>query len=157
MRMFWVWLLVASIVGLAWWGFVVQVVLGIPWGTRPAPDTSLTLIAIGMGVVLPVFFLALRLETVVGADALDLRYVPLRHRRIPFGEISSARAVTYHPIREYGGWGLRWWFSRGWAWTVQGHRGVRLQLADGRRLLVGSADPDAFVRALAEGGVETET
>lgn len=47
----------------------------------------------------------------------------------------SAQARSPDPV----GWGIRrGWGGRGWAYTVSGNRGVLLELADGRHVLLGS-------------------
>jgi hypothetical protein len=89
------------------------------------------------------------LETEVRSDGLYVRFLPLpRRHRFGWHEIVAAQARTYRPIREYGGWGIR--FSpRGRAYNVHGDRGVQLELADGRRLLIGSQRADALAAAIA--------
>jgi hypothetical protein len=153
MTYWWVWAIVVAITLLAWWGFVVQIVLGRPWGTNPGPDWVIEVVFVFAGLALPAFLVGTGLVTVVTKDALRLHYRFLRRRTLPFAEIRSAEAVTYHPILEYGGWGLRWAPGRGWAWTVRGDRAVRLVLANGKTLLVGSQRADDLVRALTESGV----
>lgn len=72
---------------------------------------------------------------------------PLYRRRIARREIASAEAVTYSPLAEYGGWGIRGW-GPSVALNARGNRGVRLTLQDGRRVLVGSQQPDELAEAL---------
>lgn len=71
---------------------------------------------------------------------LHLGAVPLIRRTIPFSEIESFQAVRYHPIREFGGWGIRGAGKRK-AWTARGDRAVALQLSGDRELLIGSDHP----------------
>jgi hypothetical protein len=59
---------------------------------------------------------------------------------IPFSQIESMETVTYHPIKEFGGWGLRGSKQKR-AWTARGNRAVVLTLDDGRRVYVGSDEP----------------
>ena len=77
-------------------------------------------------------------------------FLPLYRRRIPLTKIESAEAVTYAPIAEYGGWGIRGWGANT-ALNARGNRGVRLTLRDGRRVLVGSQRPDALANAVITG------
>ena len=149
----WVRLLVALITLVAWWAFVQQIVLGRPWGTNPGPDWVIWCVFVGAGLLLPGFLLGTRLITEVGRGALHLHYRFLKRRTIPFEAIRTAEALRYHPILEYGGWGLRWAPGRGWAWTAVGNRGVRLQLEGGKTLLVGTQRPEELLLALVSGGV----
>lgn len=90
----------------------------------------------------------LRIE--VRDDALYARLFPLtRQHRFSWSEIRSAEPVTYRPIRDYGGWGLRWG-REGKAYNVSGNRGVQLEFQDGRRLLLGSQRADELAAAIRE-------
>jgi hypothetical protein len=54
---------------------------------------------------------------------------------------------TYRPIRDYGGWGIR--YGRGGkAYNVSGNRGVMLELSDGQKLLIGSQRPEELANAI---------
>ncbi len=68
--------------------------------------------------------------------------------RIPAGEIRSAEAVTYRPLAEFGGWGIRFGLGGTRAYTARGNRGVRIE-ADGRKYLIGSQRPEELAAALA--------
>ncbi len=72
---------------------------------------------------------------------------PLYRRRISVADIASAESVTYSPIADYGGWGIRGWGKKV-ALNARGNRGVRLTLRDGRRVLVGSQRPEELAEAL---------
>ena len=60
----------------------------------------------------------------------------------------SARieVVTYRPIADYGFWGIRAGRDGERALIARGNRGVRLELTDGTRLLIGSQRPEATCR-----------
>jgi len=60
-----------------------------------------------------------------------------RSRRILLNEIRSAEIVSYDPIHDYGGYGIR--SGRfGTAYIAGGTRGVRMKLANGATVTVGS-------------------
>ena len=124
-----------------------QIVLGKPVGDHPASNTSLAIIAVTLALFL-VWFIKLQLITEVRDDVLEVRFRGLFVRRvIPLAEIRHFEARTYRPIREYGGWGVRWG-AGGMAYNVSGNRGVDLRLADGKSLLIGSQRPEELVLAL---------
>lgn len=91
----------------------------------------------------------MRMTTRVDADGVTVVFglVPLHTRKIAFTEIVSAEAETYSPLREFGGWGLRGWGNNR-AINMAGNRGVRLQLKDGRRLLIGSQRAEELAQAI---------
>lgn len=106
------------------------------------------------GLVLVVVFVftanLLFMRTTVDGAVLTVTFgylFPLYRRRIPLAEVASAQAVSYSPLGEYGGWGIRGWGDNV-ALNARGNRGVRLVLRNGKRLLVGSQRPDALAVAL---------
>ena len=99
--------------------------------------------------------LTLRQTTTVAADAVTVRFGPLYRMRIPFSDIAHAEAVTYRPVRDYGGWGIRG-FGRRRALNARGDRGVLVTRTDGSTILIGSQKPRELLSALARGGVRTE-
>jgi hypothetical protein len=58
-------------------------------------------------------------------------------------------ALTYRPIKDFGGWGVRW-AARGIVYNARGKRGVRMVLASGERVLVGSQRAEDLARAIGE-------
>lgn len=60
--------------------------------------------------------------------------------RIALDDVESMEPVTYSPLREFGGWGLRG-SSRKRAWTARGNRALVLTLRNGNRVYLGSDDP----------------
>jgi hypothetical protein len=60
----------------------------------------------------------------------------------------GARLCIYSSLRDYGGWGIRYG-SKGKAYNVSGSRGVRLELSNGKRLLIGSQRPEELSEAVA--------
>jgi hypothetical protein len=62
--------------------------------------------------------------------------------------VKSHEVITYSPLRDYGGWGIRYG-SKGKAYNVSGNRGVRLELSNGKRLLFGSQRPEELSEAVA--------
>ena len=110
-----------------------------------------------VGTVFLILFglLTLRQTTTVESDAVTVRFGFLHKTRIPFSEIAHAEAVTYRPVRDYGGWGIRG-FGKRRALNARGNQGVLVTRADGSTLLIGSQKPRELLAALGRGGVRTE-
>jgi hypothetical protein len=106
-------------------------------------------VSVIFGLGLPLFLLSLSLTTEVRIDALYYRYFPfnLSFRRLGAESIREFEVRTYSPVREYGGWGIRWG-QGGMAYNVWGNQGVDLVLSDGRRKLIGSQRPEDLAQAL---------
>jgi uncharacterized membrane protein (DUF485 family) len=152
-RQAWVWILIAFIAALCWYFFIVQIGSGEPVGTNPAPDWVVLIIWIIFGIIFPIWFLVMRLEYIVTDTEFAFRFFPLhlRWRILPYDEITTAEAVTYHPMREFGGWGIRFGWRGGMAYNVEGDRGVRILKKNGEKILFGSQQPEELERALQSG------
>lgn len=149
----WIWALVLGLAALWLAISVVQLGFGIRVGNHPAPDGLLIAIGAFTVVALPLFMASLRLTVEVRDGALHVRYFPFFRKEIRLSDIRSAEARTYRPILEYGGWGVRWAPGRGWAYNVRGNRGVQLELANGKRLLIGSQRADELAAAIVTSSV----
>ncbi len=116
-----------------------QVMLGYSIGTHPAPDWLMIVIWAFVGVLLPLFASFSRLEIQVNDKGVYYRFFPLQPRFIfiPFSGISSIEALTFNPLWNTGGWGIRWGLG-GICYLVRGNQGVRFTLDSGKRILLGS-------------------
>ena len=119
----------------------------------PTDDAPLShlILAVALAVVLPLAFAATRQITEVTASGLRVRLAPFqpRGRRVAWGRLAGFRALTYRPIRDYGGWGVRGYGKRV-AYNARGVRGVLLTMNDGATLLVGSQDAEGLEAAIAQ-------
>ena len=139
-RQAWVWVLLLLVL-LA---LIVPVI-----GGSSGPLVSLVMVLAGSGLIW--LFFVMRLVTEVRADGIYLGFFPFSSQKILYATIVGHRVREYRPIREYGGWGVR--FNRsGRAYTVSGNLGVQLELSNGKGLLIGTQDPDEFLRAIGTAG-----
>src|SRR4051812_27059654 len=91
-RQSWLALIIVALAVLGWGVFVQQIVRGKPVGSDPMPDWWVWLLAVLLGVVLPVFFLWFRMETTVYQDRVEIRMTPFVHRRFRPDGIAGAAA-----------------------------------------------------------------
>lgn len=125
-----------------------QVLLGHPAGPRPLPNSSV------IGWTIFLWLVWLRLITIRLATRVDPGKVSVslrglwKVRRIALAEVSGAEVVTYQPVEDYGGYGIRL-TKRGRAYIASGDRGVRLTFAKGGRVLIGSQEPEKLAQAIA--------
>ncbi len=98
--------------------------------------------AASLGLPILIGMLFSRLDVEVLADRVSVAFGPLHlfRKRIPFSEIEAVRGLTYRPLREFGGWGIR---PRGGktAWTIRGNQAVKVTLKSGKEVYVGSLFP----------------
>ena len=108
------------------------------------------LVGIGVPLIITALFLLLKLETEVKSDGLYVRFFPFHIHFKRFGreDLSEYYARQYKPIREYGGWGIRYSLRNGKAYNVSGNKGVQLVLSSGKKLLIGSQKPDELEAAI---------
>ncbi len=153
----WLWVVVLGIAALQWWGFVQQILLDTPFGSNPAPDGLLVLFLLCFGIGMPLVFAVMRLEIRAVPGELQFRFFPLHLgvRRVPREEIAHAEAITFRPLRDYWGWGIRWG-PYGQAYTVAGDRALMVTLTSGRTFLLGSQRPEELESALRAGGLIAE-
>jgi hypothetical protein len=144
----WLIILVVGLAGLSWYAFITQVIYKKTFGDNPAPDVVVWIIWAIFGLVFPLFFLSLRMTTDLVSDGLRIRFFPFYRRSIPLDEIKSFEVREYSPLREYGGWGVRFSPKHGTAYNVSGNRGVQLVLMSGKRVLIGSQEPERLANAL---------
>jgi hypothetical protein len=141
----WAWTLILAVALFIWYAFVQQVILGKPVGSKPATDQAMWILWAGFGIGLPVFFHSLKLVVELREKELYLRFFPFPARTVPYQNLKNCQAVEFSPLRDYGGYGLRWSPGKGWAYLIGSKRGVRLELSDGEKLLIGSQHPEKIV------------
>lgn len=148
------WVLIAFISFLSWWGAVEQLILGRPFGSNPASDELMLIILVVFGILFPAFFFLLHLSVRVTADGLYYRFFPLqlRYRHIPKEDILSATQQKYRPLVDYGGWGIRYGRS-GLAFTIGGNDGIMIERMDRSMILMGTRRPAEFLTALSGIGI----
>ena len=140
--------------GLWIWAAIIVETVGVMTAiviARLERNTTLAVLVILVILTLPivVLFLILRLETEVRPDGLYVRLYPfhISYRKFVRQDIEEYYACEYRPIRDYGGWGIRYGL-KGKAYNVSGKKGVQLVFKSGKRLLVGSQRPEELVKAI---------
>lgn len=155
MTLWFVVLIVIIVTGIMWYGLVQQLYYGIPFGTEPASDSVLLMLWILFGIGFPIFFLNLRLKTTITNREISVQFKPLmlRKRSFAFSDITSIDVETYHPIKEFWGYGIRVNLKGATAYNVKGNKGLRIRLRDGREVLIGTQKPEAIEEVLSDLGV----
>jgi len=120
-------------------------------GTMGPPAMLSAAIGLAAGILSLMLLYAMRLETSVTPAGVHVRFRPFHFKAkfYPFGEITSAEAVTYRPLLDYGGWGIRYG-RNGWAYNVRGNRGVLLKFRDRGNLLIGSMNADEMAGVISK-------
>jgi membrane protein YdbS with pleckstrin-like domain len=112
------------------------------------------------GMVAPLLVVVGLLRMTTEVTPTDIRvwfgWIPTYRRFVPIGHVQKIEVVSYRPLADYGGWGIHSGRDGERVLNAKGNRGVRLELSDGTRLLIGSQRPEALAvaieRALRPGG-----
>jgi len=134
----------------------VEVLTGLGLLHRNAWSLEFVLgIVVGLGLVMFLVLFVLYMTTEV--TPTDVRvwfgWVPTYRRIVPIADVRRVEVVTFRPIADYGFWGIRSGRDGTRALIARGNCGVRLELADGSLLLIGSQRPEALATAL-EGALQ---
>lgn len=146
----WIALILIGVNSIFLFGVYWQVVAGHTFGDNPMSDTGI-LISTGILLLLTAGFYAMRMDTVVDRDGIAVRFVPfhMQYKRLAWSDLAKAEVRTYNAFGEYGGWGLRLGGrNAGNAYCVRGNKGLQLTLANGKKLLIGTQQPEAVEAAV---------
>jgi len=104
-----------------------------------------------LGILIPALVYTANLTTTVGPDNLTIQFFPfhLSPQIISLENLERVEAVTYSPMADYGGWGIRSG-GKGKAYNVSGDQGVKLFFTDGTPLLIGSQQPEELAAAITK-------
>jgi hypothetical protein len=124
-----------------------QVGLGHPWGKQPMSNAGI----VGWTIFLWLIYfrlISVKLVTEVLPNELSAAMRGLwRSYRVSLAAVQSVRVVTFDPVKEWGGYGVRS-TTRGKAFIARGNEAVELELKKGGVVLVSSNRPDELVRFL---------
>ena len=96
-------------------------------------------------VIVPLVLMGLlfvvKLETRMDKKGIYVQFFPFhwKPKFYAWESIVHVEVRTYRPIREYGGWGLKYgWGGQGMSYTVWGSTGLQLHFSNGKKLLIGT-------------------
>ena len=143
------WLVILFFPAFSLYGIYEQVMMGNVIGDKPLSDEGVISFSLLVGLGLPVLFWFMKLKLRVSSEGLHYQFFPIhiKERLIPFEDIKSYKARTYSPIKEFGGWGIRFGFESK-AYNVSGDKGLQIELTNGRKVLFGSQEHQALTKAM---------
>jgi hypothetical protein len=125
-----------------------QVALKHPWGKQPMSNGGLIFWTVFLWLIY-IRLMTVRIVTQVESGVLSVGLRGLwPMRRIPISEINSAKAITFDPVRDFGGYGVRS-TSRGKAYISRSTCGVRVKLKNQDVLTIGSARASVLAALLS--------
>ena len=158
-RQWWLWrlILILSPIGpvVFLWAIFQQVIIGSPIGNNPTGDCVLIILGlifvIGFGIGIPLLMYTTGIDTEVRESGVFIRFRPFHRKWVGFGfeSIQIGETLTYSPLKDYGGWGIRYG-RKGKAYNVSGNKGVLLTLKDRKNVLIGSKNHEALCSSITE-------
>jgi len=111
--------------------------------------TQMIVEAVILAVIYSVFlaaFYSIRLETHIDENGIFYRFWPfhLKERKIDYEDIKEFQAGHYSPLREFGGWGLRWRPGKV-AFSVSGNECACIEREKGRKIILGTQKPEELM------------
>lgn len=139
-KQLWIWFILLVVNGIFLIAIYQQIIQGNPMGDKPMSDVGL-LIAALISLSMTLLFINFRLDTQIKEDGIYVRFFPfnISYRHHSWETIEKAYIREYSPIKEYGGWGIRYSFNgRGKAMNISGRIGLQLEFKNGKKLLIGT-------------------
>lgn len=101
------------------------------------------------------------LHITIDREGVYLRFTPFHRtpRTFAWGDVERVIVRPVSPFGEFGGWGIRWNFSKTTGYVWRGKTGIDLRMRDGRRIVMTIEDIAAAsetINAVVPTGVEFE-
>ena len=138
---------------IVFWGTMVTAMVAVATAPGPPAMGRMGTLILLAGVLALTQWIVAGLTVRLYRDHMEMSLGTARifRKRVRYDDIQDLESVKYHPLGEFGGWGIRYSGNKR-AWTARGDQAVVLHLADGIRLYVGSDNPQRLeerIRAVA--------
>jgi hypothetical protein len=146
----WLWLILIGV-----WSSMVYSII-----TAPPQTGAAVYVSFGIGILLPVLFWQMRLITRITEEGIYVRFIPFHFKEkfFPWETITASYVRAYSPLKEYGGWGIKYGFNgQGLVYNVAGNVGLQLQFKEGEAILIGTQKGEEIKQVLAALGHLTES
>jgi hypothetical protein len=104
-----------------------------------------------IAVVVGLFLFIIKLTVVIHAEGIEYRFPPFhnKYKRIAWEEIASVELMKINPLKEFGGWGLRYG-KLGTAYTTRGRYILHIKHKTGKSINLTIAQPKNFIAAATQ-------
>ena len=131
-----------------WWLWVILLSFPII-ALGPFDENTVNIYHVLIGLFIPFLFYLFELRLKVNVEGLHYQFSPFHFKShtIKLEDIESIKAMEYSPLKEYGGWGIKYGF-KGKAYNVSGNKGVKIYLKNGLNIMFGSQKHNDLAKAL---------
>jgi len=86
-----------------------------------------------------VFIYSIKLKYIINSENIIISFFPFlsNSKKIEIKEIKKISIIKYNPLKDYGGWGLRYTNNKT-AYTTRGNKGIYIEMNNGKNLLIGT-------------------
>jgi len=124
-----------------------QVGFGHRIGRYPISNGGITILSAMLWAVY-IRLVTVRLSTEIGENEIRVRMKGFhRKRSIPLDAVRGVKVVTFDPVKDFGGYGIRATKS-GVAMVARGNHGVRMEMKDGTMVVIGSQRAEALAAGI---------
>ena len=146
LRQWWLWLIVILAISVP---LVIDVAKMVKNGVPQQLMLSSLLSYVACIIPVLILLCIIKLETEITEKCVYVRMFPLHisFRSYAFSEMEACFVRKYHPVREYGGWGLKGTFNNR-ALNISGNQGLQIVFKNGKKLLIGTRRPQEIMEIL---------
>jgi hypothetical protein len=97
------------------------------------------------------FIFAIKLHVTINTEGITYKYPPfhIKPKQMPWANIESAELMKINPLKEFGGWGLRYG-KLGAAYTTRGRYILHIVQKTGKPINLTIAQPEKFIAATSQ-------
>jgi hypothetical protein len=138
-RVHFIWILLLVLLSTVFYYFTSQ--------KTGVPDKSVFVLLGLAGFLYYVVYLNIQIDS----KGICLQFTPFVKRTYPWHDIQEVLIMRYHPILDFGGWGLRYSFTKkAWCYSVHGSDAIRLTLKNGKKIYIGVDNPASVSQYIAD-------
>lgn len=124
---------------------------GIVYLTAKEVVPATLLVSTMMGIIIPATIWSLRLTVQIDQRGVSYEFRPfVKAKLAAWGNLVSVEVNPLNPLRDFGGWGLRYTIRGNEGYIVRGKYGLTLRWKSGRKLTLSITHPAAAKAALAQ-------
>lgn len=151
---------ISAIIVLSIFGYGVyrQIIMKIPFGSNPMPDEVLLIVSISILLIftsLITLFYFTGLELTINRYGIQFRFFPfhLKERFIGWDSVDQCEIISYKPIKEFGGWGIKFSGSK-ILYSVSGSMGLYIKKKEGKSIILGISDLNRLIEFIKNAGLD---
>jgi hypothetical protein len=101
------------------------------------------------GVALLLYVIKLKVN--INTEGISFQFPPFHNKPnlLPWRNIKSIELMRINPLKEFGGWGLRYG-KLGTAYTTRGRYILHIEKTEGQAINLTIAQPEEFIKAIAQ-------